>query len=257
MPRSNAYVVGFAAAICVVCSLLLSVVSGSLKDRQERNRALDRQKNVLFAAGFSSDELGKKKAEEIEKLYADTFEEMVIDTSGAVMDGVKQSDLSAKEAAIEDPASNRLPIFRQKDPSDASKTKAYIYPIIGKGLWSTLYGYLAVEPDGNKIIGVAFYKHGETPGLGAEIDREWFTKNFKDKKLYESGSLVGVQVVKGKVADKTGINPDHAVDGVSGATLTCDGVTKLMKKVPKRYEPFFKKNSGRTALLAPNAEATR
>jgi Na+-transporting NADH:ubiquinone oxidoreductase subunit C len=86
MKQTNGYVVGFAAAICLVCSLSLSLVSGGLKERQEQNRILDRQKNILMAVGYQKDELGAKSAPEVEKLYADTFEEMVVDTQGERID---------------------------------------------------------------------------------------------------------------------------------------------------------------------------
>lgn len=254
MRQTNAYVIGFAATVCVVCSLALSVISGLLKDQQERNRVLDRQKNILMAVGYSPDELGKKPAAEVEKLYADTFEEMVIDPQGNPIEGARPSELSADEASGEAKAPKRLALFRQKDPSDPQKTLAYVYPVAGKGLWSTMYGYLAVKPDGNEIIGIAFYKHGETPGLGGEIEQAWFTNNFKGKRLYDGAKLAGVEVVKGKVADKTmtAQQQQHAVDGISGATLTGNGVTKMMKAVPMRYEPFFKKlRSSQTALLLP------
>lgn len=255
MRQTNAYVIGFAAAICVICSLALSVVSGLLKDQQEKNRVLDRQKNILMAVGYSADELAAKAAADVEKLYADSIEELVIDPAGDKLE-VSMKDLKADEASGESKSAQRLPLFRQKDAGDPNKTVAYVYPVTGKGLWSTLYGYLAVKPDGDEIIGVAFYKHGETPGLGGEIEQTWFTNNFKGKRLYDGAKLAGVEVVKGKVADKTLTTEQqsHAVDGISGATLTGNGVTKMMKAVPARYEPFFKKlRSSQTALLVPGA----
>ena len=260
MRQSNAYVIGFAAVICVVCSLLLASISGALSARQETNRVLDRQKNVLMAAGFDAEKLSGMKAAEVQDLYTKRIEELVIDRQGQLLDGVKHAELGAKEATLEE-AKDRLPLFRVKS-EDGNGTDAYIYPIIGKGLWSTLYGYLAVKPDGSEIVGIAFYKHGETPGLGAEIERDWFTSNFQGKELYMGDKLVGVQVVKGKVADKVGIKTEHAVDGISGATLTANGVTKMLVVVPKMYAPFFEKQRGRqTAQLAPalpaRAEALR
>lgn len=257
MRQGNGYVIGFAAVVCVVCSLLLSAVSGSLSSRQEVNRVLDRQKNVLMAAGFEAETLAKMKASEVQETYKTRIEELVIDRQGNVVDGVKQSDLKAKEASLEEP-SDRLPLYRVKAEGSSDETVAYIYPIIGKGLWSTLYGYLAVKPAGSEIVGIAFYKHGETPGLGAEIEREWFTSNFKGKELYMGDKLVGVEVVKGKVADRPGVKTEHAVDGISGATLTTNGVTKMMKVVPRLYQPFFQKQGGqKTALLTPATEGAR
>lgn len=250
MRQGNAYIIGFAAVVCVVCSLLLAAVSGSLASRQEVNRILDRQKNVLMAAGFEAEKLSAMKADEVQRLYADRIEELVIDRQGNVVEGAKQSELAKKAATLEEPG-DRLPLYRVT-AEGSSEAVAYIYPIIGKGLWSTLYGYLAVKPAGSEIVGVAFYKHGETPGLGAEIEREWFTSNFKGKELYMGDQLVGVEVVKGRVADKVGVKTEHAVDGISGATITANGVSKLMKSVPRLYQPFFQKQRGqKTALVAP------
>lgn len=256
MRQTNAYIIGFAAIVCVVCSLLLASISGALSSRQETNRILDRQKNVLMAAGFDADRLSAMKGAEVQGLYEKRIEELVISRQGEVLDGVKQAELSAKELSLEE-AKDRLPLFRVRS-EDGASTDAYIYPVIGKGLWSTLYGYLAVKPDGSEIVGIAFYKHGETPGLGAEIEREWFTSNFKGKQLYMGDKLVGVEVVKGKVADKVGIKTEHAVDGISGATLTQNGVTKMLQVVPRMYQPFFQKQRGpKTAQLGPAARPAR
>ena len=114
-------------------------------------------------------------------------------------------------------------------------------PVSGKGLWSTIYGYLALQTDLSTISGITFYKHGETPGLGGEIEKEWFTNNFKGKKIRDdNGVLTSVKVVKGKVIAG---NPKeiHEVDGISGATLTGRGVANFLKVELKKYEPFFAK----------------
>lgn len=195
-------------------------------------------------------------AADVEKLYADTFEEMVVDTRGERID-VKMDQLTKGEASAEEKRPERLPLFRQKDRDNPAATVSYVYPVAGKGLWSTMYGYLAVKPDGNEIIGVAFYKHGETPGLGGEIEQKWFTDSFKAKTLYNGATVEGVEVVKGKVADNPAkaARAQYAVDGISGATLTGNGVTKMMKAVPLRYAPFFQKVRGtQSAQWMPRPE---
>lgn len=253
MRQTNGYIIGFAAVVCVACSLALSVISGLLKERQETNRVIDRQKNILMAVGYAPDELKKKSAAELQMLYADSFEELVLDPRGQKTDK-SMGELSAGEASGDEKAPKHLPLYRQKDPASPDRTLAFVYPVAGKGLWSTMYGYLAVKPDGDEVIGIAFYKHGETPGLGGEIEQAWFTNNFKGKQLYDGQKLTGVKVVKGKVADQvmSSKEAEHAVDGISGATLTANGVTKMMKEVPMRYEPFFKKlRANQTALFAP------
>ncbi len=268
MRQGNGYVIGFAAAICVVCSLLLSVVSGSLSSRQEQNRILDRQKNVLMAAGYDRQELNRLAAQrtttaagepstELQKLYSDSFEEIVVDRQGNVVEGKTPADLAPKAQSMEEPGEH-LPLFRQRDPQDPTKTLSFIYPATGKGLWSTLFAYIAVRPNGSEMVGIAFYAHGETPGLGAEIERDWFTSSFQGKQLYDNSKLVGIEVVKGKVADRPGVAAQHAVDGISGATITANGVTRMMRVVPRMYDPFFQQQRGaRTALLAPSSEGAR
>jgi Na+-transporting NADH:ubiquinone oxidoreductase subunit C len=243
--QTNAYTVGFATAVCVVCSLLLSGVSGALKDRQEENRVLDRQKNILVAVGYDAVDIKKMGREAIAKTYGDNVEELVVDASGRVLDGVKPAALPARVASGEETDPKGLALYRRRDPANPSSTLAFAYPVAGKGLWSTMLGYLAVKPNGDEIVGLTFYKHGETPGLGAEVDQPWFQKNFVGKKLYQGGALVGVNVEKGAAADKPSYkeNAAHMVDGISGATLTGNGVAKMMKVVPRRYEAFFKANA--------------
>ncbi|PIP83256.1 MAG: NADH:ubiquinone reductase (Na(+)-transporting) subunit C [Elusimicrobia bacterium CG_4_9_14_3_um_filter_62_55] len=206
---STSYTLTFAAVVCVVCSLVVSSAAILLKDRQERNVLLDKQKNILGAVGLHA-----SNPDEIASLYASKIKELEVTDA-------------------------KLPLYAREENGAPA---AYAFPISGKGLWSTLYGYLALEPDGDTVKGITFYKHGETPGLGAEIEKPWFQQNFVGKKILGSdGSLASVAVVKGKVAEL--IAPDqqsHFVDGISGATLTSKGVTKLVRAGLERYEPFLK-----------------
>lgn len=249
--QGNAYTIGFAAAICVACSLLLSGVSGALKPRQDKNRVLDRQKNILVALGWDKDNVATMTGEQVQSTYKSGVEEMVISRANGKKIEKSIKDLPAKVARGEEKTATELPLYKRVD--DDSKL-AFAYPVTGKGLWSTLYGYLAVKPSGNEIVGLTFYKHGETPGLGAEIEQPWFRQNFVGKELYDDGNLVGIEVVKGKAADKPSYksNKDHMVDGISGATLTGNGVMKMTKIEPLKYAAFFKnRKSGPTAKAAP------
>jgi len=205
---STGYTFMFAAVICVVCSLVVSSAATLLKERQERNVRIDIQKNILGAVGLKA-----ATPEEVEALYAARIKE-----------------LSVTDA--------KLPLYVREDDG---KPIAYAFPISGKGLWSTLYGYLALEPDGDTIKGISFYKHGETPGLGAEIEKAWFQTNFIGKKcLADDGTLASISVVKGKVTDSIAPNlQKHFVDGISGATLTSRGVTDLVRAGLERYSPFL------------------
>jgi Na+-transporting NADH:ubiquinone oxidoreductase subunit C len=116
----------------------------------------------------------------------------------------------------------------------------YVIPVRGKGLWGPIWGYIAVAEDGNTITGAVFSHKGETPGLGAEIDKPQFANEFKDKQLFdENGEFVSVRVVKGGVANSN-INPLHGVDAVTGGTVTSNGVDKMLKECLGQYAKFLK-----------------
>ena len=116
---------------------------------------------------------------------------------------------------------------------------AYIVPINSRGLWGRILGYLAIQNDGSTVSGFTVYKHSETPGLGGEIEKKWFQKNFVGKKIVDhDGYFVSVSIAKGKVADKI---PEKSqanyVDGISGATLTGKYLSAGMKEILQNYEP--------------------
>lgn len=230
-PKGDSFVVIYAAIICLVCSLMLSVASSALKEPQDYNVEIDRKMNVLKAFGVSIfDENNKRiKPPVVEKYFTENVSEIVVDaTSG-------QAVASSTEA--KDP----LPLYVWKENGEVKK---YAFPISGKGLWSTIYGYLALERDLATIAGITFYKHGETPGLGAEVETDWFQNNFKGKKVFKEGQRVKFEVVKGKVDDKYPDGNDHAVDGISGATITANGVAKFMNAALDKYESYFKLQRG-------------
>jgi len=192
-----------------------------LKERQLYNKQVDIQRNILNAAGISV-----KNMTEVEAKYNELVTPMTISVQGNILE--QSEDLDGHK------------LFSIRDV-ETSKAYAYVYPIIGKGLWSTLYGYLSVTPSGNRIIGITFYKHGETPGLGAEIEKNWFRKNFIGKELYKNGNFKGITVAKGKSENELGYknNKKHIVDGISGATITSKGVEKMLASEPLKYHKFF------------------
>jgi Na+-transporting NADH:ubiquinone oxidoreductase subunit C len=229
---SNRYTFLFALAVCVICSLALSMVSEGLKAKKELNEALDIKKNILKAVGLREPLPAKAGPKEILDVYADKITEQVIDDAGEVVEGKAPADIKEGEALY------ALYVYREGD-----EVVSYCFPIIGKGLWSTLYGYFAMEPDGITVRGITFYKHGETPGLGAEIERDWFQDNYKGKKIWDAANdtLRPVQVIKGKVEGIVSEEKEpFYVDGISGATMTSKGVTAMVDKWVNVYEPFFK-----------------
>jgi len=218
---SNLKSVLFATALCLACSLLLTMASSGLKGYQLRNINLDRQKNLLRSAGLIDDN-DNNRAEYIEKLYSENIKSLWVDPSGRI---VKETEREEKD----------LPIYLY---IKENAIEAYIVPIDAQGLWGKINGYLAINKDGSTISGFTVYKHSETPGLGGEIERSWFQRNFKGKKIVNrEGKFVSISVARGAVKDV--IQEDlrvNFVDGISGATLTGKFLSASMKDILKEYE---------------------
>ncbi|MBU1910513.1 MAG: NADH:ubiquinone reductase (Na(+)-transporting) subunit C [Verrucomicrobia bacterium] len=235
MAKGDAYTLGYAAIICVVCSLLLSTTASLLKPRQDIEVELDRKLNVLKAFGVATeDERGKKMdGAEVDRRFAEHISEIILDgETGQAIPGLTGRELSREDLEQK----RKLPLYLWKEDGRITR---YAFPISGKGLWSTIYGYMALDADLSTIIGVTFYRHGETPGLGGEIATEAFQKQFVGKRVFKDGRLQRIEVVKGTVADRYPEGNDHAVDGISGATLTGKGLNQFMNRDLEAYEKYF------------------
>lgn len=231
--HGTAYTMGFAAAVCLVCSVFVCLSAVALKDRQEENKKLDKQKNVLKAAGMLAPDEDADAAK-ISELYK-TVEPLVIDMkTGAVQKDVDAASVDMRAALADASKSFAAPKNDAKVLKIPNIAVAYqvmkgttptmlILPINGKGLWSTMYGFLALDVDTKTIKGVSFYEHGETPGLGGEIENPKWTALWKERIALNDSFEPVFKVIKG-VAGSTEDAP-HEVDGLSGATLTCNGVT--------------------------------
>ena len=207
--HSNSYTIFFMSVVTVLLGSFLSVAAGTLKEMQELNVEIDSKKNILACLGYKQSEANPWTADSIKKIFDNNIE----------------MNFTEKE---------NFPLYVDKKNGIV---QGYAIPISGKGLWSTLYGYFAVEPDGETAKGITFYAHKETPGLGGEVDKAWFKDNFIGKRFVnDKGELVGIKVVKGK-ADP---NSKYEVDGISGATITSKGVETFLASDLKKYETFFK-----------------
>lgn len=241
--NSNAYVLMFATTMCVVVSAVLAFLYNALKPTQDAAAEFDRQKNVMIAAGLCSASDERPRAE-LEKLYQERVREFVVDTVtnkavaaeevAKLLEGKKDLTL-AKQAELLNKAAvkaDKKHAARYRVLATAVKgeqIEAYVLPISGKGLWSTLYGYLALEADKNTVRGITFYKHGETPGLGGEVENPEWTAQWPGKTIHdEAGKLTSITVKKGKVDASVAKEQAHYVDGLSGATITCNGVNKFV-----------------------------
>lgn len=239
MRRSTPYIIGFAAAICLVCSVFVSSAAVSLKEKQDYNKVLDRQKKVLGVAGLI-EESNAPPATEIQSMFETKIQAKIVtlktgdyakDVDAKTFDQRKMRNDPAN--SISAPAGNKAKV--QRLPNDGivyqlvenDKLKLLILPIEGKGLWSTLYGFLAIDPDLNTIKGITFYEHAETPGLGGEIDNPGWKAKWPGRKIYGKDGSIKIQVIKGQAG--TVAEDPHRVDGLSGATLTARGVSELVK----------------------------
>ncbi len=223
-----------AIVLAAACSLLVAGAAIGLRPLQEANKVRDRKKNILIVAGLYDAKASVEKSfEQIEPRivdlasgeYAaeDQFDPETFDQRAAAKDPNLSVSISAEKdlAGIGRREKYSLVYLVKKD----DKLDQIILPVDGKGLWSTLYGFLALDGDLNTVKGITFYEHAETPGLGGEIDNPTWKARWVGKKVYDDKGSVQLYVVKG-VADES--NP-HQVDGISGATLTVNGVTNIVQ----------------------------
>ena len=222
-------------------SLLLALTSTQLKELQEFNIELDKKKNILKCIGR---DLSLMKADEIIKEYENNISNIILKLNGDVVENIASENLESVPNKSTGEVKYFLNNIEYLPAYKSSNPEAFIIPISGKGLWSTLFGYFALEMDLNTVIGITFYKHGETPGLGGEVEKKWFQNNFVGKKIFnQTGELVSIKVVKGKVNDVySGEALNHGVDGISGATVTSRGVSDFLKRDLLKYEQYLKNN---------------
>lgn len=233
-----------ALLLCVVCSVVVAASVVLLKPVQETNKTLNLKENILVAAGLLKAGQGKATIE-------DTFKKItpkLVDVSTGEYVGVEmvnKADINSydQRKASKDPSLS-IELAPEKDLAtikrrakyakvyvleEAGKVERIILPIKGYGLWSTLYGFVALEGDANTIVGLGFYEHAETPGLGGEVDNPNWKAQWPGKKVYDLASdpAPKIRLVKGGV-DRNSPDAVYGVDGLSGATLTSKGVSNLL-----------------------------
>ena len=242
--------IGVALALCLVCSVVVSFSAVYLKPVQLQNKTQDRKKNILAVVGMYD------PSESIDEQFKQ-FETRVINLeSGEFAEGIDPASFDSRKAS-QDPAdsivlsgaediagikrrANHKEVYLVRNDDDS--IRFMVLPVHGYGLWSTLYGFLALEGDGKTIVGLSFYEHAETPGLGGEVDNPKWKAQWAGKLAYGDGWTPEAEVVKGTV---NAGNPDakHQVDGLAGATLTSVGVTQMLRYwlSDDGFKPFIKK----------------
>jgi len=234
-----------AFSLCLVASMAVSALAVSLRPQQEINKLKDKQANILQVAGVydpSVDIAEAFKAFEPKVLelktgeFTDKFDAASFDGLAAADDPALSIDLEDDPAGIGRQSKYKTVYLLRGEAGDIDKV---ILPIHGYGLWSTLYGFIALEANGNDIYGLQFYQHGETPGLGAEVDNPRWKALWRGKKLVdESGEL---QITVAKTVPSAGAK--YHVDALSGATLTSVGVDNMVRfwMGETGYKPFLSK----------------
>ena len=225
-----------ATTLAVVCSLLVASAAVGLRSLQEANKLRDKQKNILQAAGIYDE--SKPVAEQFEQCEPKILE---LETGAFVPESETGADFNQREAAKDPGRSIEIPFEQDIARIGRRAKRARIYlvkkdgkldqvvlPVHGKGLWSTMYGYVALDRDARTIRGVTFYEHGETAGLGGEISNPLWTRKWQGKTAVDPSGEVVFRVIRGAVEGNTP-GADHKVDGLSGATLTSNGVTNLIQ----------------------------
>lgn len=253
MQHSVGQMIRFAAAVCVVCAVIVSTAAVTLKDRQDANKLLDRQSKVLGVAGLVEPDQ-KLTAEEAQAMFDEYIRTVPVEiATGEVTDEIDPQTYDQR-AAAQDPETSRQtpPPNTAKVPRQPDVALVYhvmvdgevdrvIFPVEGMGLWSTLYGYLALEADLVEVAGITFYEHGETAGLGGEIDNPDWQALWPGRRVFGPDGDPQIEVIKG-AAGPVESDP-YRIDGLAGATLTARGVTNLVHLWlgPNGFGPYIDK----------------
>jgi Na+-transporting NADH:ubiquinone oxidoreductase subunit C len=219
--------------LCLVCAAIISIIAVGLKERQKNNAILDQQKKIVAAADLESFYGSVNNAfTSIEEKIIDIEAGLITNQSSEKYDLSKE--LRDPNRFIELSSVEDIATIKKREKFSKvfleyreSQLNTVILPVRGYGLWGILYGYLAISNDLNTIVGLEFYDHKETPGLGAEVDNPKWKALWRGKRIYDENGKILIKVIKGKV-DNSMDTSSYEVDGLSGATLTSKGVSNLL-----------------------------
>ena len=224
--NSNTYTFIYASVLVIIVAAALAFVAGALQERQQSNIETEKRLNILLSAHLGADAAA---ASDKNTLVAQLFTKYITD-SYLVNDKGQRIPGDAFRSIP-----NQLPVYEcTLDNGD----RIYVVEVSGAGLWGPIWGYISLKDDFNTIYGAVFDHKGETPGLGAEIATKTYAKQFDGKRIFKNGMLVSISVIKGgaKASDA------HAVDAVSGGTITSKALESMIHSCLNRYLPFFTLN---------------
>lgn len=228
--QSNSYTIIYIIVLVVLVGTALAATSLALKDKQQENVNADKMSQILAAALITP-----AKSDVVADFGRYITSQIVVNEQGDVIEGVKAFDVNvANQSKL--PADRReLPVFVCTTPDGATK---YILPVYGAGLWGPIWGYVAFDNDGSTVYGAFFAHQGETPGLGAEIEKPAFSDQFQGKQVFKDGRFHPIAVVK---AGQQPLNGEDYVDGISGGTITSKGVGAMLDNCLTPYRRFLQK----------------
>ncbi len=225
--NSNAYTYTFATVMVVLVAVLLAGASLGLKSKQENNVKQEKMQSILASVGVAVNR------SEAQAAYDDVIKEVLTIQGGEVVSTDRETGFNVDMAgAIKAENMDReVPLYVANKGGETY----YIIPLRGKGLWGPVWGFVSLESDGNTVVGANFGHKSETPGLGAEITTPMFTDQFPGKKISEAGLFQSISVVK-----KGTSAGDYMVDGISGGTITSNGVNDMLSDCLAPYAEYFK-----------------
>lgn len=246
MGRSWQYIAGFATAVCLICSVIVSGSAVALKEQQEANKVLDRQKKVLNVAGLLAED-AQVSADEVTALFKKHVKARIVDMKTNTFDEKTDAATYEEKKLL---GSEKTATKMEKKPAGVQwvPNKALMYeimigkgvemvvlPIRGKGLWGEMKGYLALSANTETVRGITYYQHVETPGLGGEVDNPKWKAQWPGKSAFDDKGEPAIKVVKGK-----GSGP-YQIDGLSGATITSRSVGSMVRfwLGDKAFGPFL------------------
>jgi Na+-transporting NADH:ubiquinone oxidoreductase subunit C len=259
---STAYTIGFAALVCIVCALPIAGAAVALRPKQELNARLDRLEKVLVVAGLMERDESLEAAELEARFDASVVARAIDLRTGQPVDTIDTKAYDQRRAS-------RDPALSEPAPENAARVlrvphvavvyevmrddalQAVILPIQGYGLWSTMYGFLALEPDARTVSGITFYEHGETAGLGGEIENPRWQAKWVGRRAINDEGTVALRVIKGAAGPAA--DDPYRVDGLSGATITGRGVSSTLDfwLGPNAFGPYLDRvRAGRTGATA-------
>ncbi len=229
---SNTYIYTFSSVLVIVVALLLALAALQLKPFQDKNIEVEKKQNILASLNILA------TPENAEELYDKNItESFVVNVNGEKVEGINAFTIDVKaEFSKPDKLKRNLPVYVSQSENGSL---IYVVPLRGKGLWGPIWGYMSFHEDLNTIYGANFDHQGETPGLGAEIKETWFQKPFIGKMIFkDTTEYVSIKVNKG------GVDPKdlHAVDAISGGTITSKGLEAMIDSSLVQYKTYFLTN---------------